>query len=146
MHMGCKGIKFYRENDRKHEKEAKYLGKFKILGASRNKIQLAPLGKYFQKPYFNPRMCRCLVCFRPLCQHLNSKTCCVRNLPRIYQGTNEYCYIILLQYNTLIFQYNTLITLYLLAYTALFRTRFHVKCPIFVFNIRYAKQRLIINS
>ena len=45
---------------------------------------------------------------------LNSKTCCVRNLPRIYQGTNEY-YVILLQYNTLI-------TLYLLAYTALFRT------------------------
>ena len=46
---------------------------------------------------------------------LNSKTCRVRNLPRIYQGTYEYCYVILLQYNTLI-------TLYLLAYTALFRT------------------------
>ena len=40
----------------------------------------------------------------------------MRTLPRIYQGTNEYCYVILLQYNY------TLITLSLLAYRAIFKT------------------------
>ena len=45
---------------------------------------------------------------------------------------------ILLCYSLTIY---TLITLSLMAYRAIFKTRFHVKCSVFVFNIRYAKPR-----